>query len=383
MSSVTMTIALLFVSRLHAKGQSSDSSDATDSMERLVDNLLDNTLEQVLRHWSLHNAVLDRTMLAVIDPGKIHPVHSLGTLGARRLPHQLPARPSLLDNPHSTFPVAFPHVTSTANSMYSDSGGTGPIRPEPRREHAVTKALSTFQSAGAKYEESLDTLYKKSFNIKCPFLRRRSLDGIEAAKRVLLFIFARHKSTPIFPSPRTHAHVNKIEHLPLDEIAAIIQKDWIGKGGGKGYYITGKLTEEIYDEECLFDGPDPDMPVKGLRKYLLAASQLFDTRRSRADLIRPIEYDAEKSSITAYWRLQGVINLPWHPPFKPWTGSTTYHIDPDSGLVSSHREDWDISVPDAFISTLFPELNFGAPAAEPVDHLVIEPPCPVGQSINT
>jgi hypothetical protein len=31
------------------------------------------------------------------------------------------------------------------------------------------------------------------------------------------------------------------------------------------------------------------MPVRGLRKYLLSASQLFDNQQSRADLTRPLE----------------------------------------------------------------------------------------------
>eukprot|EP00747_Dinoflagellata_sp_TGD_P178611 gnl/TRDRNA2_/TRDRNA2_27849_c0_seq1.p1 gnl/TRDRNA2_/TRDRNA2_27849_c0~~gnl/TRDRNA2_/TRDRNA2_27849_c0_seq1.p1 ORF type:complete len:497 (-),score=46.70 gnl/TRDRNA2_/TRDRNA2_27849_c0_seq1:226-1716(-) len=241
-------------------------------------------------------------------------------------------------------------------------------------------SLTKFKKLAAKYEQSLDELYERSFKIKCPFMRRRAFDSLEAMKRVLLFIVARHKSTPLFPNPQARLPISKTKHLALNEIAALIHKDWTGNGQGRGYYVTGALTKEIYDEECIFDGPDPDMPVKGLRKYLLAASHLFDSRKSRADLTRPIEYDTESGTVTAYWRLQGVINLPWHPQVKPWTGSTTYHVDPESGLISSHREEWDISVPDAFISTLFPWLNFGAPAAEVVDQPVIDPPRPVHHS---
>jgi len=200
-------------------------------------------------------------------------------------------------------------------------------------------------------------------------------------KRILFFIVARHKSTPFFPNPRVQLPVTKRRHLPLQEIAGIIHQDWMGKRllqKGKGYYITGALTKDIYDEECIFDGPDPDMPVRGLRKYLLSASQLFDKHKSRADLTRPLEINRDRNTVTAHWRLEGVLNLPWHPQMKPWTGSTTYHIDPASGLVVNHQEHWDISVPDAFLSTLLPWLRFGAPAAIPVDDLVIEPPTPLG-----
>ena len=53
----------------------------------------------------------------------------------------------------------------------------------------------------------------------------------------------------------------------------------------KGYYITGKLNTTIYRDDCWFDGPDPDMPVRGVRKYLNAASQLFDVSASTAELL--------------------------------------------------------------------------------------------------
>jgi hypothetical protein len=34
-----------------------------------------------------------------------------------------------------------------------------------------------------------------------------------------------------------------------------------GNGNGKGYYVTGRLSKPIYRDDCLFDGPDPDMCV--------------------------------------------------------------------------------------------------------------------------
>jgi hypothetical protein len=236
--------------------------------------------------------------------------------------------------------------------------------------------LSALDIAATRTEQSLDKLYQNSFKIKCPFFRRRAFDTLEALKRIFVFVAARHKSIPFFPNPAATSPIRKILNLPVSEVAAIVQKDWIGRRQhqGKGYYITGAMTHEIYDEECLFDGPDPDMPVKGLRKYLLSASQLFDSHRSRADLLRPVEYDTDKRIVIAHWRIQGVLNLPWHPEVKPWTGHTEYHVDPQSGLIITHQEHWDISVPDAFISTLFPSLNFGAPAAAPVEKAITDEP---------
>jgi hypothetical protein len=53
-------------------------------------------------------------------------------------------------------------------------------------------------------------------------------------------------------------------------------------------------------------------------------------------------------------------------PIKPYTGSTVYTVDEASGLITRHDETWDITAVDAFVSTLFPGLNYGAPPAPPV-----------------
>ena len=103
------------------------------------------------------------------------------------------------------------------------------------------------------------------------------------------------------------------------------------------------------------------MPVRGLRKYLSAASQLFDRKKSRADILS-LDCDQTNRKITVTWRIEGILNLPWHPIMKPWTGSTVYSID-DSGLIYSHIEKWDISVIDAFLSTLLPNIFTGEPPA--------------------
>ena len=154
----------------------------------------------------------------------------------------------------------------------------------------------------------------------------------------------------------------KLIDRAMSQIASIIEADW---KSGKGYYITGKLTKEIYRDDCFFDGPDPDMPVVGLRKYIASTAQLFDQKVSRADIIGTMETNEETRTIIVHWRLEGILNLPWHPKLKPWTGTTTYHID-ESGLINKHMETWDISVLDAFASTLFPFLSIGAAPAAPI-----------------
>jgi len=192
------------------------------------------------------------------------------------------------------------------------------------------------------------------------------------------------------------AAANKGETTKTKKI--ITQPQQNNKNNHKGYYITGRLNTAIYRDDCLFDGPDPDMPVRGLRKYLNAASQLFDTKTSTAELLsleiindndignnnsnddnkendedipvlfkrtaitRTKKLTTKKSTktttttIVARWKLQGVLQLPWHPSLPVWTGKTVYHLD-DEHMIYCHEEFWDISVLQAFTQTLWPYVG--------------------------
>lgn len=259
-------------------------------------------------------------------------------------------------------------------------------------------------------------------------MRRRVADAIDSIVMTLRFLLIRHKSLgifdPLFALDDEHVgsvlalvhhppgcravgkHIaknpdgtsRKNRNLPPSVIAETIRRDWLaggydsdGSGNrknahqqqqqqavvGRGYYITGKLNSTIYTDDCLFDGPDPDMPVRGLRKYLSAASHLFDAKQSSAELLSLELVQNEEGKghghddnfsdgevtggsgggkIVARWRIEGVLMLPWRPAVKPWTGKTTYHLN-EEGLIHFHEEEWDISVLEAFVCTVWPELG--------------------------
>lgn len=237
---------------------------------------------------------------------------------------------------------------------------------------------------------SFDRLYDKSSSIKCPFFRRRAADAIDNTATLFHFLLIRHKSLPwvsdllddpnyspellqdLVTAPgckplgryiKRHADgtAEKTRHLSLSDIEDRIHHDWTsGLTEKQGYYMTGKLDSTIYRDDCLFTSPDPDMPVRGLRKYLSAAAQLFDQRNSCAEMLSICSNedggDMGNGIVEVTWRLSGVINLPWHPSVEPWTGRTKYHLD-DEGLIYLHEEHWDISVWRAFICTLYPEAR--------------------------
>jgi len=205
----------------------------------------------------------------------------------------------------------------------------------------------------------MDVWYKQSLSVRCPFMRRRMADLLDAVDMIMRFLVIRHKSLDLIGPPPgcRSSRMSKLKtlDLSLEDIRETIRQDW-REDTNKGYYITGRLNTTIYRDDCLFDGPDPDMPVRGLQKYLNAASNLFDHAASTAELLSLDVVGT--STIVAKWKLQGVLHLPWHPKLPIWTGSTTYHVG-DDGLISRHEESWDISVLQAFAKTLWPEAaNF-------------------------
>jgi len=204
----------------------------------------------------------------------------------------------------------------------------------------------------------LETLYADSIKIKCPFFRRRASDILEGIDMMARFLVIRHKSILDLPLgcriPSTTSVKPKNKHLSTEIIFSILSNDW-KPSTHKGYYITGRLNQTIYRDDCFFDGPDPDMPVKGLAKYVKASKDLFDNDASCAELLELTIVDDRQ--IQARWKLKNcVLRLPWRPMLPTWTGTTAYHLD-DESLIYHHAETWDVSVLEAFCRTISPELG--------------------------
>jgi len=257
----------------------------------------------------------------------------------------------------------------------------------------------------------IEDYYREAMAIKCPFFRRRASDFLDGADMIMRFLVVRHKSLDVLAPPPSWrcsgSTCRKIRNMPVEDIVDVIRADWKHNEGDKGYYITGKLNTTVYRDDCIFDGPDPDMPgafrfffvfmfrlphyathrrliirtssfftaVRGLRKYLNAASQLFDQRKSRSKLLA-LEV-VKDDVIVARWRMNGILRLPWRPELPTWTGTTTYYRD-SSGLIYKHEETWDMTVFQAFLRTFLPSLarriwpsrregEIGSPLLSPCD----------------
>lgn len=156
-------------------------------------------------------------------------------------------------------------------------------------------------------------------------------------------------------------------HLPLATVMRGVERDIVENQ----YYVSGRLSQQLYDDACYFDSPDPDMPVRSLGRFTDALRGLFDPHRSTIELARMEPHGA--SAFVAHWRLSGHLKLPWRPAIKPYAGCTLYEVSPETGLIVSHTEAWSITALDAFVSTIVP--SFGAPPALDVSrHVDVEPP---------
>jgi hypothetical protein len=196
--------------------------------------------------------------------------------------------------------------------------------------------------------------YDKALTLKCPFMRRRASDILDSLDYVLRYYLVQNPS--LMGPPLAYRCIGdtceKQFGLTVEELADEIRKDW-REDTRKGYYITGKVNTAIYRDDCMFNGPDPDMPIRGLRKYLNAASQLFDPSKSVSELL---SLKVEGQVVVAKWRMNGRLRLPWKPWMPEVTGTTTYYTDMN-GLICLHEETWDISVFRAFLQTLWPEAG--------------------------
>jgi Uncharacterized conserved protein (DUF2358) len=226
-----------------------------------------------------------------------------------------------------------------------------------------------------------DDWYDRALHLRCPFFRRRATDAVEVLHEIVRVVLDPQEQW-LGPNPSLVCRgksCTKHFGATVDDVLAAIRSDW--RGGGvvvvgddndndepttsidssfaakqvKGYYVTGKLSTDVYRDDCFFDGPDPDMPVKGLRKYMNAASQLFDQKQSWSKLLS-LEKQDDDNVIVARWQFSGVLRLPWKPLLPLVQGSTTYHIDAASGLVDRHVETWDMSATEAFLRTFFPAI---------------------------
>lgn len=223
--------------------------------------------------------------------------------------------------------------------------------------NACTQALILDQpsTSGGSLGRWLETFDPAA--IRCPFFRRRAIDLLESAAQCGQWLAARHKSVDltfgllplrtVAAGPKAAA-APKAVGLPAAALASQLAHDF----SARQCQVTGRLSRELFEENCLFCGPDPDMPVRGLGKFLSASQQLFSHARSKCELLAVGVVDSATAAaavgsalpaaqgggrgsggtdpppdqVVVVWRIEGTVNLPWHPEILPYFGVTLYEV---------------------------------------------------------
>ena len=125
------------------------------------------------------------------------------------------------------------------------------------------------------------------------------------------------------------------------------------------YFVTGKLTEEIFADDCRFI--DPTTNVKGLSRYLRALSTLFDPERSRVELVGELRRTS-RDVIEGDYVAEGYLKLPWKPKVPRYEGHIVWTVQPDdgsprAGLIVEQRQTWSISGGEALMETFTPSMG--------------------------
>ena len=133
----------------------------------------------------------------------------------------------------------------------------------------------------------------------------------------------------------------KRENASIEEVKEILERDLqpVEKqtdGTFTGaYFVTGRLTPEIFEDDCQF--VDPTNTTKSLSKYVNTLKILFDPETSSVDL-KSIEVKDDHTIVGVY-DCEGYLKLPWHPRVKPYTGTVTWKTN-ENGLILSQTQVW-------------------------------------------
>lgn len=105
------------------------------------------------------------------------------------------------------------------------------------------------------------------------------------------------------------------------------------------YFLSGTIDELIYDQECLFS--DPFVSFRGRDRFVKNLANLgsFITEYSAKSI--KYEVSTDDMAVTTKFMVKLRLNLPWQPVLA-WPWGVRCEIDPETHLIVSHQETWDI-----------------------------------------
>jgi hypothetical protein len=121
----------------------------------------------------------------------------------------------------------------------------------------------------------------------------------------------------------------------LDEPPASIEETQsrIKRDNEREYFLSGRIDELIYDEQCTF--ADPFVSFRGRDRFVenLANLGSFISEYSA----KPLEYAVSDNEVTTRFMVKLQLNLPWKPVLA-WPWGVRCEIDPETNLIVRHEE---------------------------------------------
>ncbi|KAL1499330.1 hypothetical protein AB1Y20_011538 [Prymnesium parvum] len=137
------------------------------------------------------------------------------------------------------------------------------------------------------------------------------------------------------PAPRERKYAS----LPSSMVLEGLRADFVERE----YLWSGKITPELYDEDCVFT--DPTLSFRGLATFESNLKNLdpwierFVPPSSRAVELRSLRLAEGGDAIEAEWRMTAALSLPWRPRFS-LAGSTRFTLGGEGGRISAYDEAW-------------------------------------------
>ncbi|KAL3138137.1 hypothetical protein ABBQ38_005365 [Trebouxia sp. C0009 RCD-2024] len=128
-----------------------------------------------------------------------------------------------------------------------------------------------------------------------------------------------------------------VDRLPCGDVPGVmacITEDF----HQRAYFITGDISDRIYDSQCFF--ADPTVKFSGLTKWKGNLKLLVPFLIEPKIQLLNLEQDAQDSSVLhAQWTLQTSVKLPWRP-FIDVIGATEYILNDDANQVLLCDLEW-------------------------------------------
>ena len=148
--------------------------------------------------------------------------------------------------------------------------------------------------------------------------------------------------------PRTRAFDTLTSAMVLDGL----RRDFVENE----YLWSGRITPELYDEDCVFT--DPTLTFSGLSTFEANLANLdpyierFVPPAGRAVELDSLEL-ADDGAVEARWRMVGDIAVPWKPRLD-LRGCTRYTLGGDGGRIVRYDESWAITPAEALLQLVRP-----------------------------